>query len=38
VRCGCGRWGRLLQKFGTAQRVGGRAGGRRRIGRLPTRP
>jgi hypothetical protein len=37
VRCGCGRWGRLLQKFGTAQRVGGRArgrtGGRRRIGR-----
>ena len=36
-RCGCGRWGRLLQKFGTAQRVGGRARGRRQVGRLPSR-
>ena len=36
-RCGCGSWGRLLQKFGTAQRVGGRARDRRRVGRLPSR-
>jgi hypothetical protein len=36
-RCGYGHWGRLLQKLGTAQRVGGRARGRRRISRLPSR-
>jgi len=36
---GLGSWGRrggtLRQEIGTAQRVGGRAGGRRRVGRMP---